>query len=133
MPAALDVYNDGLVLVPGSKGARVGMAFGALGALAGAAAAKRGLAKRRAELDALHATSASQSASVAGCEVVAPDDIVSVDIKKGPFGPGRRLMIDRKAGRKLNLVYHSKKVPTPQVEALLRPVLGDRLKVASGA
>jgi hypothetical protein len=133
MPAAVDVYDDGLVVVPGSKGAQVGMAFGALGALIGGAAARRGLAKRRAQLDALQATSASQAASVEGCQVLAPSDIRSIDVKKGLLGAGRRLTIDRTTGRKLSLVYNSKKQPTTQVETLLRPVVGERLRVASGA
>src|SRR5258708_1828405 len=50
MPAAIDVYDDGLVFVPGSKGAQAGMLFGALGALIGGAAARRGLTKRREQL-----------------------------------------------------------------------------------
>ncbi len=133
MPAAIYVYEDGLVVVPGSTGARVGMAFGALGALIGGAAARRGLAKRREQLDALQASSASQAVSVEGCEVLAPGDIRSIEVKKGLLGAGRRLMIDRATGRKLSLVYNSKKQPTSHVEALLRPVVGDRLRVASGA
>lgn len=132
MPAAIDVYDDGLVLVPGSKGAQVGMAFGALGALVGGAAARRGLAKRRVQLDALQATSASQAAAVEGCEVLAPSDIRSIDVKKGLLS-GRRLTIDRATGRKLSLAYNSKKQPTSQVESLLQPVVGERLRVASGA
>ena len=133
MPAAIDVYDDGLVLVTGSKGAQVGMAFGALGALIGSAAARRGLTKRREQLDALQATSASQAASVEGCQVLAPGDIRSIGVKKGLLGAGRRLTIDRATGRKLSLVYNSKKQPTAKVEALLRPVVGERLVVASGA
>jgi hypothetical protein len=109
------------------------MAFGALGALIGGAAARRGLAKRREQLDALQATSASQAASVEGCQVLAPSDIRSIDVKKGLLGAGRRLTIDRTTGRKLSLVYNSKKQPTSQVETLLRPVVGERLRVASGA
>ena len=133
MPAALDVYDDGLVFVPGSKGAQAGMAFGALGAVIGMSAAKRGLAKKRTQLDALQANSATQAASVEGCEVLTPADIRGVEIKKGLLGAGRRVVIDRASGRKLNLVYNSKKQPTAQVEGLLRPVLGDRLQVADGA
>ena len=86
MPAAIYVYEDGLVVVPGSKGARVGMALGALGALIGGAAARRGLAKRREQLDALQASSASQAVSVEGCEVLAPGDIRSIEVKKGLLG-----------------------------------------------
>ena len=133
MAATIYVYDDGLVVVPGSKGARVGMAFGAIGALIGGAAVRRGLAKRREQLDALQASSATQAVSVQGCEVLAPDDISSIEVKKGLFGAGRRLMIDRATGRKLSLVYNSKKQPTSQVEALLRPVVGDRFRVAAGA
>jgi hypothetical protein len=49
------------------------------------------------------------------------------------LGAGRRLTIDRTTGRKLSLVYNSKKQPTSQVDALLRPVVGERLRVLSGA
>lgn len=133
MPAAVDVYDDGLVLVPGSKRAQVGMAFGAIGALIGSAAARKGLAKRREQLDALQASAASQAASVNGCEMIAPGDVRSIEVKKALFGAGRRLTIDRTPGRKLSLAYNSKKQPTSQVETLLRPVVGERLRVASGA
>jgi hypothetical protein len=133
MPAAIDVYDDGLVFVPGSKNAQVGMAFGALGALIAGAAARRGLARRREQLDALQPTSASQVASVEGCEVVAGPDLGSVQVKKGLLGSGRRLTIERTTGRKLSLAYNSKKQPTSQVEALLRPLAGERLVVADGA
>jgi hypothetical protein len=133
MPAAIDVYDDGLVFVPGSKGAQAGMLFGALGALIGGAAARRGLTKRREQLDALQASSASQAVAVEGCQVLAPGDIRSIEVKKGLLGAGRRLTIDRTTGRKLSLVYNSKKQPTSQVDALLRPVVGERLRVLSGA
>ncbi|MEY2422536.1 MAG: hypothetical protein QOI95_2603 [Acidimicrobiaceae bacterium] len=133
MPAAIDVYDDGLVFVPGSKGAQAGMFFGALGALIGGAAARRGLTKRRAQLDALQASSASQAASIEGCQVLAPSDIRSIEVKKGLLGAGRRLTIERATGRKLSLVYNSKKQPTSQVDALLRPVVGERLRVLPGA
>lgn len=132
-PAAIDVYDDGLVFVPGSKNAQAGLAFGALGALIAGAAARRGLAKRREQLDALKPTSASQATSVAGCEVVATADLRSIQVKKGLLGAGRRLTIDRASGRKLNLAYNSKKQPTAQVESLLRPLAGERLNIASGA
>jgi hypothetical protein len=131
MPCAIDVYDDGLVVVSGSKGAQAGMMFGALGALIGGAAARRVLAKRREQLDALQATSAAQAASVEGCEMVAPSDIQSITVKKG-LGSGRRMRVDRSTGRKLTFVYNAKKQPTSELDALLRPLLGDRLQLGAG-
>ena len=108
MPAALDVYDDGLVYVSGSKGAQAGLAFGALGALIGGAAARKGLAKRRAQLDAMQPTSAMQVATVEGCDVLAPNDIQSIEIKKGLIGAGRWLTIHPTTGRKLRVNSASK-------------------------
>lgn len=133
MPAAIDVFDDGLVFVPGAKNAQVGMAFGALGAVIARTAAKRGLAKKREQLDALRPTSAAGAGAVEGCEVMTPADVRSIQIKKGLIGSGRRLTIDRAVGRKLTLGYSTKKQATSDVERLLRPLVGERLQLGQGA
>lgn len=104
----LHVYDDGLVLTTTSRASRAAEAAGDVPA---AAAAVGRLAK-----------------------VIPGDEVLAAEVRTVLLARSRRLLVLRRAkGRTLRLGFSVKQVPLARVEALLRPLLGSRLDLGTGA
>ena len=127
-PAALCVFDDGLVVIEGSRGARAGLLFGAIGGLVAARSAQKALDQKLGIVNGLGptATSDQAAASVENATAYSTAAIASVDVTKG-IGKGRKLKIEASDGRSSKLVFNTKQTPTEEFDRLVRPLLGDRL------
>ena len=131
--ASLIVFDDGILVVSGSKAASAGVAFGAIGGAVGAVAAKKALAKKLAIIDELgpSASSGQAAAAVKGAQHLSATDITAARIAKG-LGQGRKLRFDLPSGP-VKLRWAGKQTPVATVAGLLQLLLGDRLEVDEGA
>jgi len=133
MPSSVVVFDDGIVVVVGSKAATAGRAFGAIGAAIAVSAARRGLTKKMATIDALGpgAPAAAAAASVTDARLLTPGEVTGATIAKG-LGKARKLTFSLVKGT-VKLRFASKKTPVTTVVGLLQPLLGERLRVEPAA
>jgi len=110
-PASLVLFDDGLVVVQGSKS----------------------LSKKLAVIDGLGPTAAAAQAAeaVKGAWLVLPGEVMSVKIAKSLL-QGRKLTI-KLSSKTLKLSFAPKTTPVATVEGLLQPLLGNRLEVEPSA